>query len=422
MESFFPTVCSTESEENANQDIVEVESFINNETLPDIVYITKFNNITVEDDNNGIHLIETLPGEYDMNRLDALVRERIMNNTTSVPKMQKRLSSLEWIRDNTEDPIEKEDAIARIFEMKKEIKRFSNAKQLREYEKLTKNVFTEYNTLLNTPIEYDFLDHSHKKLHALKQKKLALQRNFLQIASRYAKIHPLKPQKKTYTLSHSSLNTSVCKECGGSNFEQTDDEVVSCIDCGVCIQTFEDAPAYKDKERINMSKRFRYTCDRHFREAMAKYQGKQNTTIPVKLYHRIDGFIEQNSNITTQNLTHEHIILVMGMYGYSDRYEDVWLVHYKVTGKPPPDISKYEEKLYADYEHQNRVAGDIKINDERKNSLNVYYQLCRLLQKNGYKCKLADFYCIKTDETKDCHDEVWIKRCKKAGWKKPILD
>jgi hypothetical protein len=112
----------------------------------------------------------------------------------------------------------------------------------------------------------------------------------------------------------------------------------------------------------------------------------------------------------------------MGMYGYADRYEDVWLVHTHVSGKHPPDISMYEDQLYRDYDLQSAKAGHIKISDDRKNSPNVYYQLCRLLQKNGYKCSLKDFYCIKTDDTRDSHNECWKKRCKFMKWPKPLID
>lgn len=405
MESFFPPFIS----KNKPHEIEEEENTFLTLNHTNIA-LNSYSTLT----NDHIDLIETLPGEYDMLQLSEIIKEKIINNTTLVPSFKKRIEQLKWIQDNTQDVIEREEAKTKIFEIEREIGKLSNNKQLLEYNKLTTSLLSEYDKILNTQIKTDFLNENSMCNLYIKHRRLQLQYEFLQIVSKFVKITPFKNLKKI-------KNNIICKDCNSTSFEIDIDDMMICKKCGVCTQTYEDEPTFKDKERLNMSKRFRYTRDRHFKEAMIKYQGKQNTTIPQELYDHIDEFMKQNPNITKKNLTHSHIILVMNMYAIS-RYDDVWLIHSTVTNIPAPDISHLEEKLFTDYEYQNRVVGHIKIKDDSKNSLNVFYQLCRLLQKNGYACKLQDFYCIKTDDTKEKHDEVWIKRCKKLGWDYPILD
>lgn len=357
-----------------------------------------------------LELIETCEGEYDIYTLDRQIRDIIKNNKDKIPNHKTKLERLEWIRDNTIDVIERKDAINQIFKLNREIKKYSNYNQLKEYEKLTRPIFESYDRLLAEPEYCSFLKSSESN-NSNDMERKALLNQYYQIAIKYVKINPLKKSKKS----------AMCPNCSCKNFNIDDDDVMYCVGCHTCIETLESSPAFKDKERINMSKRFRYSCSRHFKEALDKRQGKQNTYINPKIVELINEFIEQNNNISKETLTYEHVYLVLQMYGFTDKYEDIYLIHSMVTGIPPDDLSKYEDQLIKDFEKQQNIASEIKISNSRKNSLNVYYVLCRLLQRLGYKCKLQDFHCLKTDDTKDEHDHVWCRRCERLKWT-PILD
>lgn len=363
-----------------------------------------------------IDLVETENGEFDIFLLDGMIRKKIKNNESKLPNHEEQLKVLTWIRDNTDDDIERKDAIERIFLLNKEIAKFSNYNQLNEYENSIRPIIEEYNKVLSKKVYSSFVElkgsqgskssSPNANAKQVEAKKQELQRDFFQIASKYVKINPLKTKKKTMS----------CANCSGHTFAIDDDDTVYCVKCNTCTNMLESSPAFKDKDRINMSKRFRYSCERHFLDAFDKVQGKQNTYIAPAIIDRIKEFMVQNENINKDTLEIEHIMLVLQMHGYNDKYEDVYLIHSMVTGKRPRDISKYKDAVLRDYKKQQEISGDIKITCVRKNSLNVYYVLCRLLQKNGYKCKLSEFYCLKTDETKDEHDDVWKRRCEKLGW------
>lgn len=362
-----------------------------------------------ENEPEIIELVETDDGEFDIFTLHESIKKVIKNKKEQVPDFQEKLERYEWIRDNTEDVIEKKDAIELIFQVKKEIKKFSNHNQLKEYENLTRSVIEQYRRILSTRSYSNFMDSTSDNASSSSSKSLKkqeLQHQFFQIASKYVNIKPLKSKKKAMA----------CANCGSKTFAMDEDDTFYCTQCSTCYDVLEVCPAFKDKDRINMSKRFRYSCERHFSEAFEKVQGKQNTTIPDDIIEKVNDFIEQNGNITKKNLQIAHILLVLQMYGYTDKYEDAYLIHSMVTGIPPRDISKYKDIVMKDYRKQQEIASDIKVNTSRKNSLNVYYVLCRLLQKCGYNCKLQDFYCLKTDETKEEHDDVWKRRCEKLGW------
>lgn len=363
------------------------------------------------DTSLSVVIRETEKGEFSLHNADRDIRQCIESKKQEIPKSRRRIEQLEWIRDNTTNTIERKDAIDEIFRIEKKIDRYESGEIAREYERSVRPIFIEYEKLLQTPVSSGFFTSSNVNTNTIKQKKRKLLSKFIQTVSKFVKVIP--PKSMTYT---SSGVRCANPECSSSSFDQ-DGDILYCRECNTCIEVFEDAPTYSDKSRLNMTKRFRYSCERHFRDAYDRFQGKQNNIVVQDVFDRIDDFIQQNVTINRNEMTHRQIRIVLELYPqFAKYYEDVWLIHSIVTGIQPADISDYHDCLFEDYKKQQNIADEIKKSKTRKNSLNVYYILCRLLQKNGYKCKLREFYCLKTEDTLEDHNRVWALRCKRLGW------
>lgn len=418
---FFPTINDTSTDDDpveSTDDTHSATQFVTPLKARRAAFIeSKMQRITERprDTTPNVVIHETEKGEFSLHEADRDIRRCIDAKKDAAPEYRRRIAQLEWIRDNTTDTIERKDAIDEIFRIQKKIDRFESGDLAREYTRSVQPIFDEYERLLQTPVTSGFFSSSKSNCASIKARKRALLSQFVQTASKYVKLTPPK------SLTHPNTG-KMCPnpECASTSFETDDNDTRYCTVCHTCVQVFDDTPAYRDKDRLNMSKRFRYSCERHFRDAYDRYQAKQNNTVPADVFTRIHEFIDQNTTITRSNITHRQILIVLSMYPkFAKYYEDVWLIHTIVTGHPPPDISAYHDRLFDDYKRQQDIADDIKVSKARKNSLNVYYILCRLLQKNDYKCKLRDFYCLKTDETREDHDRVWTARCKRLDW--PVI-
>ena len=88
--------------------------------------------------------------------------------------------------------------------------------------------------------------------------------------------------------------------------------------------------------------------------------------------------------------------------GNSKHYEDAVLIHYTLTGKKPPDISRFENRIINDFDklvetYEKIFKGEQKI--PRKNFINNQYVLYQLLTKYKHPCDISEFNILKTVET-----------------------
>jgi hypothetical protein len=197
-----------------------------------------------------------------------------------------------------------------------------------------------------------------------------------------------------------------CNNCKGSLFEEN-----TCISCGAVIDVFDESPTFKDTDRVNMCSRYAYTLLGHFKDAMKRFQGKQNTTIDPSVY---DILREEISRHAIKNPTKDHIYMFLAENNLSDHYEDVNLIHYVLTGVAPPNISMYEEQAEELLLKLENAYARVK-DPERSNSLNVNFKLYKILSRLGYSCKKEDFAILKTGNKLDEHEEKWNEMCSVAG-------
>ena len=186
--------------------------------------------------------------------------------------------------------------------------------------------------------------------------------------------------------------------------------------------------SYKDIDRINITSKYTYDRRVHFNDCILQYQGKQNCTIYPIVYHdliqqfkRLNlliGDINNPKEIRYSNITKDHIFILLKETNHSKHYEDINLIHYKLTNIKPPDISHLKDKLMKMFDKLIKDYNIIKIkyNIKRKSSLNVHYLLYKFLCTLKEPCKKSDFNMLKTLDRQIFHDDICKELFKEYGW------
>lgn len=221
-----------------------------------------------------------------------------------------------------------------------------------------------------------------------------------------------------------------CEECQSTEFD-VDGNLFTCINCGMQADLINTTSCIKDIDRINISSKYTYDRRSHFKECVNQFQAKQNQNIPDKvfedLYHQIkihnllDGTDDDPPEVRYKRLNKEHIQMFLKELNYTKFYEDIIYIYYKITNKPPEDISHIEAKLLEDFDtlielYDKKYKNSGQTQHKRKNFINIHCILYQLLLKHGYKCKRSDFNILKTVDKKAIHDEIIHDLFKELSW------
>jgi len=274
----------------------------------------------------------------------------------------------------------------------------------------------EYTKILKIPLKITFMGRPQRG-NPMKEE---LVRKYIEIASTYVDIDMGVDPKQSTTIA--------CTNCSNKkDFEIVDYSIYICMKCYAQQNIMKHVSSYNDIDRINISSKYMYDRKVHFRDCIKQYQGKQNSTIPDKVYnnlreqfdrhHLLDGDSQTTSReIRYKRVTKNHILLFLKELGYSTHYENVHLIHYIFTGVKPDDISHLEDQLLDDFDSLTDLYDKKFKNINRKNFINTQYVLYQLLQRHKHKCKKEEFIILKTIDRKFFHDEVCKVLFEHLGW------
>lgn len=351
--------------------------------------------------------------EIDILVIDSNIRNNFKKQKEHISEYQLRLLDIEQSLKNTEITGKTITSLKFSYDyLYKYIDDILNETQLNFYIIKTISLIEEYKKILVQPLKISFLGKPSK----INKEKQRITDEFIKISQDYIKIE-LEKNKKPI----------ICKNCfNKKDFDIIDDNIYICTNCYVQQIILRHNSSYNDNDRINISSKYMYDRKIHFRDCMKQYQGKQNSTIPNKIYkdittelfnhHILIGEKSDNKKERFKNVTKNHILLFLKDLGYSSHYENVHLIHYNLTGIKPNDISHLEDKLLDDFDILTELY-DKKFKDiNRKNFINTQYVLYQLLCKNKYTCKKEEFIILKTIDRKFFHDEICKTLFEYLGW------
>jgi len=272
----------------------------------------------------------------------------------------------------------------------------------------------EYKKILQKPIKITFMGKPQKN----NKEKNKLVQQFLEIASHYVDIDVCNLEKD---------DDISCPNCSNKKeFDIIDRNIYICLRCYAQQSIMKHISSYNDIDRINISSKYMYDRKVHFRDCIKQYQGKQNSTIPIKIYenleeefrshHLLKGDKNSPNEIKFINITKNHILLFLKDLGYSGHYENVHLIHYMLTKIKPDDITYLEDQLLDDFDSLTDLYDKEFKDINRKNFINTQYVLYQLLCRHKHKCNKEEFIILKTIDRKFFHDEVCKNLFEQLGW------
>jgi len=330
----------------------------------------------------------------DIRYIDNQIREKFGEDR--ITELQSELDTLKWIESEGIDDIDKSNARIQIIDIRRKIQDIEFNADYALYIFRVSPILERYEELeRTTKNSFVMVDKSRDEEKGKEINQLILE--YLRIAKEYIDIENFrqKPQKIS------------CDGCKGTTLEPSegDSSILTCKTCGNITEILDDAPSFKDSERVNMASRYTYTCRGHFIEAMNRFEGKQNIEIKPEV---IDILKKQLAlhNLTKQTATKDHIYMFLSENKFSDYYADINLIFFMITGVNPPDITEYRNELLEMHDQIEEAYNEVKDN-ERLNSLNVNWKLFKELQLIDYPCRKDDFFCLKTPAKQGEHEQKW---------------
>lgn len=328
--------------------------------------------------------------------IDEQIKRKLTSKISTLQEMQQDLITLLWILQNSEDPVDRIGADKESALLRKKIKDIEGGFELALYLLKTTDMLDEYKTIISGTAAKSFIRDLRPRDEAKIFRKNQIVLEFLRIAKQYVNLENFKQKQR---------NTPLCDVCHSGNLRESDDNSIFICACGNQIEVLDDAPTFKDAERVNMSTRYTYTCRGHFNEAMNRFEGKQNTEISQNVLDILKREMVLHG-LTPKTFTKDHLYMFLSENKLSDFYADINLIYFLITSTDAPDITKYRNELFEMFD-QLEEAYQIVKDDDRLNSLNVNWKLYKLLQLLDYPCKKDDFFCLKTPTKQGEHEETW---------------
>lgn len=188
-----------------------------------------------------------------------------------------------------------------------------------------------------------------------------------------------------------------------------------CTKCGICQEILldSDKPNYKDP--VPDSSAYAYKRLNHLNEWLAQFQAKETTDIPDEIYEKILLEIKKQKLIN-KRITPTKMREILKKLELNKYYEHLQHIINKVTGVPPPKITKeIEEKLRWMFREMQEPFS-LYCPKNRKNFLNYAFTLHKCFQLLELDDYLPCFPLLKSRDKLKEQDILWEKICNHLGW------
>lgn len=204
-------------------------------------------------------------------------------------------------------------------------------------------------------------------------------------------------------------------ECKSEMTLHLSDGYLICTECGFCEEVILDSDKPNYKEPVPDATAYSYKRINHFNEWLAQFQAKESTDIPDEIYDKIL-FEMKKQRLLDKFITPKKMRAILKKLGYNKYYEHVQHIINKVSGNPPPKMTREVEEKFRQMFKECQQPFTIFCPKDRKNFLSYSYTLhkfCQLLELNDF---LPCFpLLISQDKLKE-QDRIWKKICEYLQW------
>ena len=184
-----------------------------------------------------------------------------------------------------------------------------------------------------------------------------------------------------------------------------------CNECGI----FFEEPEYIINDFPTQSRKPSkgYEKKAHFKEFLALFQGRENFDFTQDVVHAVRDALGPNLDTATVH-TVRQILKELKMTRHMESAHNILAY---ISGRQPPYIRRMvEDKLVRYFKQVLRPYEEYKPKN-RKNFLNYYYILYKLLEMMGETELLKEIPMLRSRQRIRQHDKVWGKICEDLGWR-----
>lgn len=201
----------------------------------------------------------------------------------------------------------------------------------------------------------------------------------------------------------------VCSKCN-VNFT-IDKSFLVCPNCGICLQTVEQAAelSYKELQDFDYRPQFTYDKMTHLDDWLRRFQAKENRSIPQEILDKVllEANKERIQDLNT--LTEDKIKRYLKKLNLNEYYDNVIGIINRINGRPPFTLtSEIEDKIKTMFQQIQDPYEKFKPAG-RKNFLSYSYTLHKFFQILGLHEFAKYFPLLKSIEKLRQQDDIFKK-------------
>lgn len=294
--------------------------------------------------------------------------------------------------------IERRNLEIEVQNLEKEISKLKSETKKKEYLDLIEPLLEAYAKVIEEEGPHIWNGSSRE----FNPKKLSIISGCIQIAGRYA---PLS------LIMSGQPSKGLCPYCR-EPLETEDESRNICNACDFDEEIMIRKCKFSECGPSSPSQSNDYSNREIFLETLACHQGKQTADFPKDLMARMDAYCDEN-DIDKNLLYADDVRDIFKKIGYVI-YKNINLFLYLYAGKKPPDLTRYEADLIAEYDAFMSIYNLIK-GEEKGSALNARYILYILVVHLGIPHDRRDFQL--PDTPLRSNDSIAREVFERLGWK-----
>ena len=334
----------------------------------------------------------------------------LKNELKTIEKKLAEISKIDFIDYSNDIISKKANLTKKKNDIEKEIKKLNNnTDEILYYNNTIDYILPYYENSNSNTQHLQIMDFFNKKDVVKKKNNI----NKAQLLDKYLKATE---NKQTRISKAKKFKPKFCSTCKDTELTlHLSEGKLICTGCGYCEEIIMDSDKPNYKDPIPDVTAYAYKRINHFNEWLAQFQAKESTDIPQDVYAKILEEIKKQ-RLFDKNITPRRMRIILKKLGYNKYYEHVQHIINKVSGIPPPKITREVEEKFRQMFKEAQEPFAIHCPKNRKNFLSYSYTLhkfCQLLELDDF---LPCFPLLKSRDKLKEQDRIWKKICEYLDW------
>lgn len=214
----------------------------------------------------------------------------------------------------------------------------------------------------------------------------------------------------------------ICSACDIEKTTFHSEGISVCPKCGETEPIIIESEMLSHKDTVVEKYHYPYKRMNHLVEWLNQFQAKETTEIHESIYEDIMYELTKMKKTAKKHITVQRVRSILKQLKYSNYYEHTVIIVSKLTGNPPPSLSREIEDRIKTMFKLMQIPFVKHCPPTRINFLSYSFVLHKTFQMLGY---IEDpkyfeymeyFELLKSRDKLRIQEEIWCKMCKDLGW------